>query len=141
MVSTTDHSPGICYEAASDIIEGDILEPWDTFDTYQDWTDNTATYPEAGSGSMLALAYLGLGVAGEAGEVADKLKKVLRDSGGVLTNEVRAALIKEIGDVLWYAARLGVELDISMSDIAARNITKLESRLEAGTLGGSGDDR
>ena len=133
MVSPTDQS--------SVIEPSNVLDPWDTFDGYQDWTDNTATYPEAGSGSMLALAYLGLGVAGEAGEVADKLKKVLRDSGGVLTNEVRAALIKEIGDVLWYAARLGVELDISMSDIAARNVTKLEARLEAGTLGGSGDDR
>lgn len=111
-----------------------------TFSDYQDATKETAIYPEAGTGSVLALAYVGLGL-GETGEVQGKLKKVIRDNNGHLTDEVREALIGELGDVLWYAARLADELDVELDLVAQENINKLLSRKERGVLGGSGDNR
>jgi NTP pyrophosphatase (non-canonical NTP hydrolase) len=110
------------------------------FDDYQTATAETAIYPQAGTGSPLALAYVGLGL-GEAGEVQGKIKKMLRDDAGILTEEKRIAIAKELGDVLWYVARTGAEISIPLDVIARMNLEKLGLRLEAGTLGGSGDDR
>jgi NTP pyrophosphatase (non-canonical NTP hydrolase) len=80
-------------------------------------------------------------LAGEAGEVADKLKKVIRDDGGVLTDQVRDAVAKELGDVMWYLAVLAYEMDYDLNSIAQLNIDKLNSRKERGVLSGSGDNR
>jgi NTP pyrophosphatase (non-canonical NTP hydrolase) len=77
----------------------------------------------------------------EAGEVLGKVKKIFRDQNGVLTDETRDALKKELGDVLWYLAQLSTELELSLDDIAEANIEKLLGRLERGTLHGSGDNR
>lgn len=104
---------------------------------YQDRALETAIYPNRGSN----FAYPALGLAGEAGEVADKLKKVIRDNGGVLTDAVKDAVASELGDVLWYVSVLASEIDYSLDEIMAKNLAKLNSRKERGVLSGSGDNR
>jgi NTP pyrophosphatase (non-canonical NTP hydrolase) len=98
---------------------------------------DTAMYPNKGCN----FTYPALGLAGEAGEVADKLKKVIRDNDGDLTKDVRDAVAKEIGDVLWYVAVLAYEMNYNLSDIAQMNVDKLASRKERGVITGSGDNR
>lgn len=86
---------------------------------------------------------------GEAGEVADKVKKVIRDAvllvdeegAIVLSHDKRIELAKEIGDVLWYCATLSYDLGFKLDDVAQMNINKLKSRQERGKLSGSGDNR
>lgn len=112
-----------------------------TLEGYQILTEVTAIYPEAGTGSAQALAYVALGLVGEAGEVANKVKKVLRDSDGEVSEEVRQALVGEVGDVLWYLARLSTELKTSLGVVGQENITKLLDRKDRGVLKGSGDTR
>ena len=112
----------------------------DSFDQYQQAATKTAVYPECGTGSALALAYVGLGL-GEAGEVQGKLKKVIRDDGGVLTSETKKAIASEAGDVLWYLATLANEIGVSLSDIAQGNLDKLADRAQRDVLKGSGDNR
>lgn len=104
---------------------------------YQSRSRTTAVYPDAGAN----LLYPTLGLCGEAGEVAEKVKKMVRDDAGVLTDERRAALAKELGDVLWYLAQLATEADLDLDVIAATNIEKLTSRQRRNVLQGSGDDR
>ena len=82
-----------------------------------------------------------LGLTGEAGELADKIKKVYRDKGGVFKQEEREAIVKELGDVLWYLTRLGATLGFSLEQIAEINVEKLADRAKRGKIGGSGDDR
>ena len=82
-----------------------------------------------------------LGLTGEAGELADKIKKVYRDKGGVFKQDEREAIAKELGDVLWYLTRLGATLGFSLEQIAAMNIEKLFDRAKRGVINGSGDNR
>lgn len=103
---------------------------------YQRLSRQTAEYPRDAW-----LSYPALGLAGEAGEVAEHAKKAIRDHEGVVSDERRAAMSKELGDVLWYVAQLATELDLSLDDIAAQNIEKLLSRQQRGVLRGDGDDR
>lgn len=110
------------------------------FNEYQSRVADTAIYPESGTGSPLALAYVGLGL-GEAGEVQGKIKKILRDDNGVLTQEKRIAITQELGDLLWYVARTASEISVSLDDVAEINLNKLWLRAQRGTLQGSGDDR
>jgi NTP pyrophosphatase (non-canonical NTP hydrolase) len=84
------------------------------------------------------LSYACLGLVEEAGEVAGKRKKQLRDGD---KGPSRADMIKELGDVLWYAAAVARELDVSLEDVAQANLSKLASRAEKGTIHGQGDDR
>src|ERR671917_1854795 len=107
------------------------------FSEYQEQSRRTATYPHAGEN----LTYPALGLCGEAGEVAEKVKKALRDDGGVLTDERRAALAAELGDVLWYAAQLATEAGLDLGEVADENLAKLLSRRERNVLQGSGDTR
>ena len=104
---------------------------------YQTQALQTAVYPNQGTN----FPYPALGLVGEAGEVADKLKKVIRDNGGVLTDPVRDAVAKELGDVLWYLSVLAYELDYDLNTIAQDNLDKLASRQQRGVLSGSGDNR
>jgi NTP pyrophosphatase (non-canonical NTP hydrolase) len=104
---------------------------------YQQRSRATAVYPDAGRN----LTYPALGLCGEAGEAAEKVKKALRDDGGVLTEERRAALAGELGDVLWYVAQLATEAGLDLDAIAEENLSKLLSRRERGVLAGSGDTR
>jgi NTP pyrophosphatase (non-canonical NTP hydrolase) len=106
------------------------------FKEYQTESRKTARYPKE-----FHLAYPALGLTGEAGEVAEKIKKALRDDNGTVSDERRTAIKKELGDVLWYVAQLATELGLDMEEIAQGNIEKLQSRMERGQLGGSGDDR
>lgn len=82
-----------------------------------------------------------LGLNGEAGEVAEKVKKIIRDKGGVISPEDKQELAKEAGDVLWYLAVLAHDLDMSLEQIATANLHKLQSRQARGVLGGAGDNR
>jgi NTP pyrophosphatase (non-canonical NTP hydrolase) len=104
---------------------------------YQTRSRVTAVYPNAGDN----LVYPTLGLAGEAGEVAEKVKKLIRDDAGVLSDERRAAIAKELGDVLWYVAQVATEAGLDLDEIAAANLEKLLSRAQRGVLQGSGDDR
>jgi|TARA_R100001244_G_scaffold129163_1_gene100397 NTP pyrophosphatase (non-canonical NTP hydrolase) len=98
---------------------------------------STAIYPNRGNN----LVYPVLGLNGEAGEIAEKLKKIIRDSGGELSPESRKDLSKELGDILWYVAACCDELGLRMDSVASANIAKLASRKERGQLSGSGDNR
>ncbi len=82
-----------------------------------------------------------LGLSDESGEVLGKFKKLLRDKHGVLTDEDRAEIIKEIGDVLWYVTTVSHLLGYSLEEVARKNNDKLLSRKDRGTLAGSGDNR
>ena len=82
-----------------------------------------------------------LGITGEAGEIAEKIKKIVRDKNGVISDSDKAELSSEIGDVLWYLAVLSHELGLSFEDIADANLVKLKSRKHRGVIGGSGDNR
>ena len=102
------------------------------FDEYQTEARKTAVYPPD-----VGLQYTTLGLAGEAGEVANKVKKVLRGDGAIDKNAIQG----ELGDVLWYISNLATELGISMDDIAKENLAKLRDRMARGVLKGSGDNR
>lgn len=82
-----------------------------------------------------------LGLVGEAGETADKVKKLIRDKNGTLSPEDKDALVKELGDTLWYLASLARYLDIPFSKVAEKNLEKLESRYNRSQLHGEGDNR
>ena len=106
------------------------------FSDYQHFSRRTAAYPR-----QAWLTYPALGLAGEAGEVAEHAKKTIRDDGGRVSDERRAAIARELGDVLWYVAQLASELGLELEDIARENLEKLFSRQSRGVLSGSGDDR
>jgi NTP pyrophosphatase (non-canonical NTP hydrolase) len=82
-----------------------------------------------------------LGINGEAGEVAEKVKKIIRDKGGEISEEDKLELSKEVGDVLWYLAVFSHDLGFSLDEVAQNNLDKLSSRQSRGLLGGSGDNR
>jgi NTP pyrophosphatase (non-canonical NTP hydrolase) len=107
------------------------------FDKYQTESRKTALYPNVGRNFV----YPTLGLAGEAGEVADKLKKTIRDDDGIVTAQKKKEVAKELGDVLWYVAQVASELELSLDEIAQKNLEKLFSRKERGVIGGSGDNR
>lgn len=106
------------------------------FRDYQKAATKTALYADA-----YRVTYPALGLASEAGEVAGKVKKVLRDRGGDFNGDQIDAIADELGDVLWYVATLAADLGIDMDKIAAGNVEKLRSRQERGTLQGDGDKR
>lgn len=119
-----------------------------TPNAYQAMTETTAIYPgndvhwrEYPALAREALSYTILGLAGEAGEVANTWKKAFRDDNGRLTTERREKMIGELGDVIWYVARIAWHLDIDLETVMRRNLAKLNARKEAGTIGGSGDTR
>ena|ERR1700692_1676492 len=111
------------------------------FDNYQDFALSTALYPKAGYN----LVYPALGIAGEAGEYADKVKKLWRNKGTMsaenLTPEQRKEFAKELGDVLWYIAASAEELGFSLSDVVDINVEKLTDRRSRGVIKSEGDNR
>ncbi len=99
--------------------------------TYQQGARRTAGYPQSAS-----VTYPALGLAGEAGEVANQVKKIIRDDAGQVTPERRAKILDELGDVLWYAAALASDLGASLDEVAAANLEKLAARAANGTIQG-----
>lgn len=106
---------------------------------YQEFTRSTAVYGGADTTKLESLMYLALGLNGEAGEVAEVVKKAFRD--GYELEVLRERIMQEGGDVLWYLARLADVLDIPMTSLFSANMLKLQSRKDRGRLHGSGDDR
>ena len=107
------------------------------FKDYQEKSRKTAIYPNLGSNYI----YPTLGLAGETGEVAEKIKKAIRDEAGIVSEDRKQDLKKELGDILWYVSQLASELGLNLDEIAEKNIEKLYSRMDRGVLHGSGDDR
>ena len=95
-----------------------------TFEEYQRQASETAKYPKR----LENLEYPTLGLAGEAGEVANVVKKIQRDFGGNLTDEIRARLKDELGDVLWYISACADELGLTLEEVAEFNVKKLAER-------------
>jgi NTP pyrophosphatase (non-canonical NTP hydrolase) len=105
-----------------------------TFEEYQKFVEKYLINKNSG------LAYPALGLCGEAGEVAEKVKKIIRDKNGEIAGS-EDELVKELGDVLWYAARLSMELGVTLETVAEKNVEKLKGRMERGTVQGNGDER
>ena len=105
-------------------------------DMYQQVAKTTAIYPRE-----QAIIYPTLGLTGEAGEVANKVKKIIRDDGNKINKGLVQEISAEIGHCLWYIAILADDVGVKLSDIANANLEKLFKRKEKGTLHGSGDDR
>ena len=107
-----------------------------TINEYQEGALRTAIYPES-----RRIIYPTLGLTGEAGEVADKVKKVIRDNNDEFTDERKQQIALELGDVMWYAATLAHDLGYSLDEICQMNLDKLASRMHRNKLHGSGDER
>ena len=111
------------------------------FDDYQDWTDSTAMYTRPQTNFI----YPALKLAGEAGEVAEEAGKLIRpedDYNNIPWDEAdRMRIAKELGDVLWYLARVARAFNLELSEVAAMNVEKLEERKAKGTIHGRGSDR
>jgi len=107
------------------------------FNDYQEKSRKTAIYPNRDNNFV----YPTLGLAGESGEVAEKVKKIIRDNNGEVTEEKKEEIKKELGDVLWYLSQIASELRLDLEDVAFSNIVKLYSRLDRDKLQGSGDNR
>lgn len=103
---------------------------------YQKMALETAIYP-----NEYKAIYPALGMAGEAGEVADKVKKIIRDNNSKIDNEKALEIAKEIGDVLWYCATMANDLGFDLETIAKMNYEKLRSRQQRGVISGNGDNR
>ncbi len=106
-----------------------------SFTEYQVRAASTAIYHEGNEGRELF--YVALGLAGEAGEFAGEVSKLIRDDKGVLTDERRQKLISEAGDSFWFLAQVCTELGISMEEVAQANLDKLDSRKKRNVLNGS----
>lgn len=106
------------------------------FKEYDDFVEKTALNIVKNNPS-----YYVLGLCGEAGEVAEKVKKILRDKEGVVDGETKDALLKELGDVLWYVARTSQVYGASLAEVAEKNIKKLSDRVARGVSHGDGDNR
>lgn len=107
-----------------------------TLNEYQQHALETAIHPDD-----RRIIYPTLGLTGEAGEVADKVKKVIRDAHEEFTPEKKLEIVKEIGDVMWYCATLARDLGYELDDVAQMNVDKLRSRMQRNHLTGSGDNR
>lgn len=110
-----------------------IRDNWN-MNNYQMQARKFAIYPD-----RMKIVYPALGLAGEAGEVSDKVKKIYRD--GRDDAQFKGEIAKEIGDVLWYCAALADDLGFSLQQIAEMNIYKLKSRMAQGKIQGDGDNR
>ena len=107
------------------------------FEEYQKESRKTAEYPDKDNNYI----YPVLGLTGEAGEVAEKIKKVIRNDKGIMSEDKKIEIAKELGDVLWYIAQLATELGLKLEDIAKMNLEKLKSRRERGVIASEGDNR
>ncbi len=110
-----------------------------TFEEYQIASGKTATYAHTERG--VGFFYPVLGLMGEAGEVAEKFKKLWRDHDNVLDETAKIEIGKELGDVLWYIAQIAREIGLPLEEVATLNLEKIQSRVVRGTIHGDGDNR
>ena len=103
---------------------------------YQDKALSTAIYK-----GQYSIIYPTLGISGESGEIAEKIKKVLRDKDSVFSDETKLEIAKEICDVLWYCNALSRDLGFTLEQVMQMNIDKLESRVQRNLISGNGDNR
>ena len=114
------------------------------FNLYQEKAHDTASYPYGTIGKeahYVDYIYPVFGLAEEAGEVAGKFAKAVRDNAGVIDEAYKFEIEKELGDVLWFVAECCTVLRIDMNEVAERNIKKLADRKARGVIRGSGDNR
>lgn len=111
----------------------------DSFDAYQKAAGDTAVYPDDISHAPGGLLYAVMGLLGEAGELANATKKILR--GDKTLSNQRDMLIAELGDVMWYTAAIASELGVDLSEVAGKNIDKLRDRQQRDKIKGDGDLR
>jgi len=109
-----------------------------TFEDYQKQSRFSAMYDPIGGSKFL---YPVLGLAGESGELLNKVKKIFRDKAGKIDAETKESVISELGDVLWYVAQIATEFETPLADVAKCNLEKLKSRAHRGKIGGEGDKR
>ncbi len=109
--------------------------------TLDDYQKRALTTVIASDSEFRDLLHWVLGINGEAGEIAEKIKKIIRDKSGEVSEADKTELAAEIGDVLWYLAVFAHHLGVSFDDVATRNLDKLQSRQARGVLQGSGDNR
>jgi len=107
------------------------------FNEYQKKSKKTAIYPNTGHNYI----FPALGLSNESGEVAGKIKKIIRDKNSIMSEEDKLEISKELGDVLWYIAQMASEINIPLNDIAKDNLEKLKDRMKRGVIQGSGDNR
>jgi len=107
------------------------------FSDYQKQSRLSAIYPQMGQNFTYSL----IGLVGETGEVAEKIKKLIRDKQGKLDNDYRAEIKKEMGDILWYFSQLATDLSIDLEDLVKTNLEKIKSRQTRNQIHGSGDNR
>ncbi len=107
-----------------------------TFNEYQEAAGKTADYPR-----KLSIVYPLIGLAGETGEVAEKVKKTIRDNDGVFDEDEKLEIAKELGDVLWYLSAIAGDMGYRLDDIARINIEKIQSRNGRNMIHGNGDNR
>lgn len=114
-----------------------------TFDQYQKIAITTELMQRSAELNANDPAFVAklLGLSGEAGEVAEKFKKIIRDRGGVITSDDKDDIIKELGDVLWYVSALADYLGVSLEEVASKNLQKVLDRKARGKSHGSGDNR
>ena len=105
-----------------------------TFNDYQKTARETAIYKDG-------IFYPTLGLCGESGEVADKIKKIYRDNNGIISEDNKEQLVKEMGDVLWYLANMATDLNVTLEDVARKNLEKIQIRHQKNLIHGEGDNR
>lgn len=105
-----------------------------TFNNYQKVARKTAIYKDG-------IFYPALGLCGESGEVAEKIKKIYRDNDGIISEYNKEQIVKEMGDVLWYIANLATDLNVPLEDVAKKNLEKIQTRQQKNLIHGDGDNR
>lgn len=113
----------------------------DRIESFEEYDIQASSTDSMNYGGLPNIAYYSLKLAGEAGEVAEKVGKLFRDKNGELHAEDAKELLKELGDVLWYLSRIAHILGSSLAFVAAMNVKKILSRKARGVTGGSGDNR
>ena len=105
-----------------------------TFNDYQKFARETAIYKDG-------IFYPALGLCGESGEVADKIKKIYRDNNGIISEDNKEQLVKEMGDVLWYLANMATDLNVTLEYVARKNVEQIQIRQQKNLIHGEGDNR
>ena len=111
------------------------------FNTYQEKAAKYDLFKPTSTLKEVAFTEKVLGLVGEAGETADKIKKILRDKDGIVSDEDKDLIVKELGDTMWYIAAISRYLKVPLSIVAHKNIEKLENRYQRNKLHGEGDER